>query len=164
MNLKKKNNFFLDLFFFSMLFRKFVNKVFILGLKYKLENILLNSIFFLSFFRIFKKPFFFIYFHLFDSIKMNFSLITRVTYKKSYSFPSLISFNSRYKNGLKICKNILKNYLNNLKIKNKIKNFFFFLFLTFILNEKNFFTTKIKILKRKIGKNRVNFHWRWKRS
>lgn len=149
-------------FFLSLLYNKFITKLFYSGFKQKIEQILFSVIFSLSTLKIIKKPFFFIFFHLFENLSINFTLISKRRGRRIYQIPSPVFFRLRYKQGLKICYSALKNKLNTWKISNKLNTFIFFFFFNYVLNNKNYATNQLKILKKNIKLNRVFLHWRWK--
>lgn len=149
-------------FFFSLLYNKFLGKIFYNGSKQKIEELLINVVFTLSALKIFKKPFFFTFFHLFENLSVNFALVSKRRGRRIYFIPVPVNFRFRYKQGLKICRSALLNKLNNWKTSKKINKFVFFFFFSYILKKKNYATTQLRIFKKKVKQNRIFAHWRWK--
>jgi len=148
----------IELFFFSFLYKKFINKVFLAGNKFKAENFLYNVIYLLSILHIFYKPFFFHFYALFEKLKLSYTFKSRQRGRKIYKIPVPIFYLFRYKYALKVSRKIMNKYLKLFNIKNKIKFFFSFLFFNFVLYKKNFLTVHIKLFKRNLKNNRIFLH------
>lgn len=149
-------------FFLSLLYNKFIGKLFYSGNKQKIELILFNAIFILNTLNITKKSFFFIFFHLFENLSVNFTLASKRKGRRIYQIPTPVFFRLKYKQGLKFCYFVLKDRLKVWRTPSKLNNFIFYFFFNYVLNKKNYATGQLTIFKKKIKSNRIFTHWRWK--
>jgi hypothetical protein len=154
-----------DVFFLSLLYKKFIAKIcYGSGLHSRVNQLVFFSVLALGVTRTLKKPFFFMFFHLFEKLSVNFALLSRRRGRRIYFIPAPIPFQSRYKCGLRICKKLFSGASeNNVGFsREKMDNKVLFFFLSYVFKNKNVATAGVNAFKKKIKKNRVFAHWRWR--
>jgi hypothetical protein len=159
-----------DIFFLSLLYKKFISKVcYRGGAQNGIERFVFFSVFTMSVMKLLKKPFFFMFFHLFEKLSVNFALLFKRRGRRVYFIPCPIAFQSRYKRGLQVCKKLFSGTSGDFGLtsvvsfsQERVENKILFFLLSYLLKNKNFATAGVYSFKKKIKKNRVFAHWRWR--